>query len=168
MQGYNKFRELCALSKIDSMTSSKPPSFIFKKRWALLRKLYATPNEIDLYIGGIMEKTRKGMPGPTFTCINRKQFVSALEGKYSKYSQRVKVFILCNRFISSGDRFFFTHSGSTAKYNFQQIQQLNRRRLRDIVCENTMIPRAQMNLFQTKGIPKPCSKYNYLDVSLFL
>ena len=79
--GYNHFRELCGLSKIKSLSTPTPPSFINKRRWNVLRKMYSSPEDIDLFVGGVMEKTRKGMPGPTFTCINAEQFEALLKGK---------------------------------------------------------------------------------------
>ena len=79
--GYNQFRELCGLSKIKSLSNPTPPSFINRRRWNVLRQMYSSPEDIDLFVGGVMEKTRKGMPGPTFTCINAEQFEALLKGK---------------------------------------------------------------------------------------
>ena len=145
------------------MISEEPPSFLSQTKWSLLQKIYSAPDEIDLYIGGIMETTRRGMPGPTFTCINGKQFESLLKGKFKKKVYFQKYFFFC-----LGDRFFFTHVGQYTRFKFMARKQLNRRRFRDIVCQNTKIQTAQINLFKTRGSKVPCSQINPLDISFFV
>lgn len=62
------------------MTSKDPPSHISPEGWMTLKALYAAPEDIDLYVGGLMEETVEGLPGPTFTCINALQFSRILKG----------------------------------------------------------------------------------------
>ena len=86
------------------------------------------------------------------------------------------VYLLClydlhlnsNSFFILGDRFFFTHAGRFKRFHFKLRKLLFKRRLRDIVCENTKIPQAQKNLFKTRGSKISCSDTNPLDISLFI
>ncbi len=43
---------------------------MLRELWADLRKLYTSPNDIDLFVGGLLELGDKGsLVGPTFRCI---------------------------------------------------------------------------------------------------
>ena len=86
------------------------------------------------------------------------------------------VYLLClydlhlnsNSFFILGDRFFFTHAGRFKRFHFKSRKLLFKRRLRDIVCENTKIPQVQKSLFKTRGSKISCSETNPLDISLFI
>jgi len=34
--------------------SAEPPTYISNKKWSLLKQIYSTPDDIDLYVGGNM------------------------------------------------------------------------------------------------------------------
>jgi len=87
LPGYNSWRRFCGLSSISSMTQR--PSEIPRNQWEVLQTLYSSPNQIDLFTGGLAETpVTDGLTGPTFNCIKAKQFAS----------------------LKDGDRFFFTHA----------------------------------------------------------
>ncbi len=71
-------------------------------------------------------------------------------------------------------RFFFTHSGATAKsagnpapFTPAQLSALRRRTLRDLVCENTAVARAKGDFLKIQGEEADCRETNSLDFDLF-
>ena len=67
------------------------PQAFDSKAWNLLKEIYIHPKDIDLFIGGLLEKKlpNKGILGPMFGYIVAEQF----------------------RRLKDGDRFFFTQQG---------------------------------------------------------
>ena len=86
--------------------------------FSIIGQLYDTPEDIELYPGGLSEKpTEPGKLGPTFSCIIGEQF----------------------RNLKFGDRFFFTHTNvqPSAKFCSSDLKLMQKRTLRDILCDNT-------------------------------
>lgn len=47
-----------------------PPPEVRADAWQRVQQLYATPNDIDLFTGGLIENAVPGgLSGPTFNCI---------------------------------------------------------------------------------------------------
>ena len=70
LQGYTAYRQACVPAR------GKPASFadlagpIRRRDVARLRRLYAHVDDVDLFVGGILERHRGGgILGPTFRCI---------------------------------------------------------------------------------------------------
>ena len=100
------------------MADSDRPEEISSTQWTVLRDLYHSPEDIDLFVAGLAEsRVPGGLTGRTFTCILARQF-SALK---------------------TGDRFFFTHKDQAGSFNQEQLRQIRSRRLSDIICQNTDI-----------------------------
>merc|ERR1719341_637140 len=53
LPGYNSWRKFCGLSSISSM--SRRPSEIPTNQWEVLQTLYSSPDQIDLFTGGLAE-----------------------------------------------------------------------------------------------------------------
>ena len=118
LAGYNHWRKFCGLNEIRSMADSDRPEEISSTQWTVLRTLYHSPEDIDLFVAGLAEsRVPGGLTGRTFTCILARQF-SALK---------------------TGDRFFFTHRGQAGSFNQEQLRQIRSRKLTDIICQNTDI-----------------------------
>lgn len=88
MPGYNTYRQVCGLPPIDNfqdlLTTMDGP--VVNR----LASIYRSVDDIDLYIGGLVERHLPGsMLGPVFTCIIAEQFARSKEG----------------------DRFFYEHGG---------------------------------------------------------
>ncbi|EDO41978.1 predicted protein, partial [Nematostella vectensis] len=71
--GYNTYREICGLRNVRSFSellSEIPNSHIVN-----LRNVYEHVDDIDLFVGGMMERPLPGgVLGPTFSCLLGKQF----------------------------------------------------------------------------------------------
>jgi len=68
IENYNKFRKMCGLESLTSWFNK--PKEISLGFWEKLRKVYKTPQQIELFSGGISESPVSGsVPGPTFSCI---------------------------------------------------------------------------------------------------
>ena len=88
LPGYNAFREVCGMKKVDSFDYFA--DFIPEKIVDRLKLIYAHPDDVDLFIGGISEIPVHGaLLGPTFQCLVGDQF------------KRLKF----------GDRFWFEETG---------------------------------------------------------
>ncbi|GMT14395.1 hypothetical protein PFISCL1PPCAC_5692, partial [Pristionchus fissidentatus] len=79
LQSYNHYRKLCnlrALQSFDEWTEVSDQDV--RKR---VSELYSSPEELDLYTGGILEEPAdNSLVGPTFACIISEQFVRLREG----------------------------------------------------------------------------------------
>ena len=138
--GYNKFREMCNLPILTSFSQNitEIPADI----WATFRSLYADVNDIDLFPGAISEKPvdNDALLGPTFSCIIAKQFHN----------------------LKFGDRFFFTHRNRVEWFYNKQLntmlEQLEMRRLSDIICDNTDLTEIQLDAMRVPDYTNPVIK----------
>ena len=121
---------------------NKKPETISQANWDLLQRIYLHPHHIDLIVGGFAEQSfGGGILGKTFRHIIGKQFEA----------------------LRSGDRFFFTHTGNM---NNEELAQIRKRTLADILCDNTDLQRVKKNMFKRK-IPMQCNTSTSLDINKF-
>ena len=66
--GYNAYRKACGVRELKSW--NQRPTEITKEYWNKLKEVYESVDDIDLYVGGVGEKSvRGGVVGPTFACL---------------------------------------------------------------------------------------------------
>ena len=72
LAGYNKYRELCGLARANTFTDFLEINPV----WAgNLAKLYPHPDDVDLFVGMLLEKkVEGGIVGPTLGCLLGRQF----------------------------------------------------------------------------------------------
>ena len=79
MQGFNDYRAVCGLPravKFDQLLDTMPKEVVPK-----LASLYASVDDVDLYIGGLVERHLPGsLLGPVFSCIIADQFARLKQG----------------------------------------------------------------------------------------
>lgn len=149
---YNTYRNLCGLTTLT--TWGFRPAEINSIAWSRLQSLYTTPNDIDLFTGGLVENpVAGGLSGTTFNCLKGVQFARA----------------------KFGDRFFFTHGNQAGSFTPAQITQLRARTLGDIICEsgNTQQTETPRNVFLVPGPNNPwvsCNdpSRNRLNIATFV
>lgn len=93
LAGYNTYRGLCGLPRVTSfqqLLTVMEPSVVER-----LAAVYRSVDDIDLYIGGLVERHLPGsMLGPVFSCIIADQFAR----------------------LKEGDRFFYEHGGQPGSF----------------------------------------------------
>lgn len=145
---YNTVRKALGLNPISNWTdinpvlaASKPE--IFEK----LAKAYKDNiNNIDLYVGGMLESVPgEGRPGPLFRRIIKEQF------------ERIR----------DSDRFWFENEAMGGVFSREEIREIKKIRLWDILVNATEIPAeaVQRNLFVFKS-GDPCPQPSQLNSSL--
>ena len=144
LPSYNAFRILCGQSEICSWRDR--PSNILSEQWDDLREIYNSPNDIDLFTGGLAETlSGGGLTGKTFQCIKEKQFEAILEG----------------------DRYFFTHDNVPFRWSNTQVNNIKIRPLAQIICDNTKLEKVRSNVFLASSSLLECPSTSTLNVSLF-
>ncbi|WKX96700.1 hypothetical protein Q1695_012831 [Nippostrongylus brasiliensis] len=79
LKPYNEYRKLCQLKPITNF--NEWPEVTEKVVRERVAQLYRTPDDLDLYVGGILEEPIQGsLVGPTFACIIAEQFVRLRDG----------------------------------------------------------------------------------------
>ena len=116
--------------------------------WDILRSVYIRPADIDLFVGGLLERRieGQGVLGHVFGHIVGEQF----------------------RRLKDGDRFFFTHIGHEHSFTTAAIEAIKRRRLSDVLCDNTILNNIATNVFVSDSPRMNCSSSmakNNLDLS---
>ncbi|XP_030372346.1 peroxidasin, partial [Scaptodrosophila lebanonensis] len=108
--GYNVYRQFCNLTvaqSFDDLSAEISNSAIREK----LRELYGHPDNIDVWLGGILEdQVEGGKVGPLFQCLLVEQF----------------------RRLRDGDRLFYENPGVFMPEQLQQIKQSN---LGRVLCD---------------------------------
>lgn len=134
---YVRWREPCALSPIrdfDDLDKVIPPSTASK-----FRSVYSSVEDIDLFSGGIAEKSVKGgLVGPTFACIIGQQFNN----------------------LRRGDRFWYENSENG--FTGGQLRQIRRVTLSQVLCITmddieTVQPFVFLTRDTLKNQPLPCN-----------
>ncbi|XP_053276431.1 eosinophil peroxidase [Pleuronectes platessa] len=123
LPGYNKWRKHCGLSQPKNLTelaSVLNNTYIAKK----LLDLYHTPDNIDVWMGGVAEPfVRGGRVGPLFACLIATQFQK----------------------IRQGDRLWWENDGV---FTDAQRASLRETSLARIICDNTGITELPKRPFQ--------------------
>lgn len=133
LPSYNTWRKWCGLSEVTSFEVKRNGGLEHhdNETAAVLSELYTSPNDIDLYSGGVSEvHVDGGSVGPTFACIISRQF-SAL---------RV------------GDRYWYENNDTTTGFTSGQLDSIKKIELSKLICENMDIPDIQRTAFLTPKI----------------
>ncbi|XP_069470956.1 myeloperoxidase-like isoform X1 [Ambystoma mexicanum] len=143
LPGYNDWRRFCGLSQPQNLAQLRT----VLQNGDLARKLmnlYGTPNNIDIWLGGVAEPSLPGGKlGPLLACIIGNQF----------------------RVARDGDSFYYENRGV---FSSAQRQALERMTLARIICDNTGITEVPRNVFLGNTYPRDfvrCNEIPALDLS---
>ncbi|OPL32982.1 hypothetical protein AM593_04970, partial [Mytilus galloprovincialis] len=85
VSGYNTWREICGLEPIKSFNK-------FGKFGNALKELYNEPDDVDLFIGAMLEKDAGFNVGPTFQCLLGMQYQRIKRGDRFWYERPCEIF----------------------------------------------------------------------------
>nr|ATU82497.1 venom peroxidase [Lethocerus distinctifemur] len=142
---YNEFRALCGLPRARSFADLH--DVIKPENVNRLTQLYGDVNDVDLFVGGVLEvPVPGGMTGPTFQCIISQQF--------SRWKH--------------GDRFFYEHGNQAGTFTPAQLSAIKKTTLSSLFCLNSNIQVMQPRAFllpSRRNPLIPCNKITHLDLS---
>nr|XP_005992326.1 PREDICTED: myeloperoxidase-like [Latimeria chalumnae] len=129
LPGYNAWRRFCNLSEprnVDELANVLKNRDLAQK----LIDLYGTPNNIDVWIGGLSEPfVTNGRVGPLFACLIGYQFQK----------------------LRDGDRYWWEKEGEFTKSQHDALQQTS---LSRIICDNTWIDTVPRETFTYRPYPQ--------------
>lgn len=130
LRSYNDWRKVCHLPTAKTFADFRdviPLQDIEK-----LTRVYQHVDDVDLFIGGILERPKRGaLVGPTFLCIVGDQF------------SRLKI----------GDRFYYENGKFNSKFSAAQLDELRKTSLARILCDNSdNIQHIQPLVFVNAGV----------------
>ncbi|XP_060585355.1 peroxidasin homolog pxn-1-like [Ruditapes philippinarum] len=144
---YNDYREFCGLDRLADEWDNEPlDDFVEGIKDKLIEAGYESPADIDLFTGGLIEKSveEAGGLGPTFECLIGEQF------------KRMKF----------GDRFWF-QSRATG-YNKKQIDEIRKYTLSNVLCANYGYSTVQYpNAFKNKNEMRKCDEIIDMNFTVF-
>ncbi|XP_062125427.1 LOW QUALITY PROTEIN: peroxidase [Drosophila sulfurigaster albostrigata] len=146
LPSYNDVRELCGLRRAnywDELSTEIPNDKI-----ALLRKLYASPDDVELNVGGTVEfHLPESIFGPTMQCIIAKQFLNTRRG----------------------DRFFFEHENHLSGFSRSQLAEIRKVSAASLFCLNVQgLYEVQPNVFvfpNSRNVLLNCNDIPQVDIS---
>ncbi|XP_076462885.1 salivary peroxidase/catechol oxidase-like [Babylonia areolata] len=138
---YNHFRKVCGFPAIRNFSE-------FGEMNMKLQHLYRSVDNIDLFVGGLMERpVNGGTVGPTFACIIAQQFHA----------------------LKYGDRFYFETDRIPEGFTDDQLQAILNVTLSKVFCVTTGLDMVQKQVFLPWGDRLNCTtiKEHFLDYSLW-
>nr|AAT27427.1 chorion peroxidase [Aedes aegypti] len=144
---YNDYREWAGLGRITDFNQ-------LGEVGALLAQVYESPDDVDLWPGGVLEPPAEGaVVGPTF--------VALLSAGYTRYKR--------------ADRYYFTNGPEVnpGALTLQQLGEIRRTTLAGIICANADhkedFYQAQEALRQSSAdnVPVPCTRYDTVNLGLW-
>ncbi|XP_068792535.1 thyroid peroxidase [Struthio camelus] len=129
LPGYNDWREFCGLPKLETETDLNTV-INNQKVTEKIMELYHNPNNIDVWLGGLVEDFPPGArTGPLFACIIGKQMKA----------------------LRDGDRFWWENDNV---FTEAQKHELRKHSLSRVICENTGISEVPVDAFQLGKFPE--------------
>lgn len=115
---------MSAVKNFDDLQSTTSKSQI-----NALKKIYSSPNDVDLIVGGLIEKPiGASLLGPTFSCIIGEQMLRTRRG----------------------DRFFYTNPNQPKPFTKIQLKEIQKSSLARIFCDNSdQIRMMQPNVYES-------------------
>ncbi|UXI17278.1 serine/threonine-protein phosphatase 2A regulatory subunit B [Sarcoptes scabiei] len=111
--GYNFYREWCGLQRAETFEDLIP--MVGNRTASLYSQLYAHPDDIDLWSGGVSEvPIKNALIGPTFACIIARNFAN----------------------IRKGDRFWYENAGFPSSFTLDQLREIRKASQAKIICTN--------------------------------
>ncbi|EDW13693.1 peroxidase [Drosophila mojavensis] len=146
LPSYNDLREFCGLRRAHEW--SEFVTEIPREKINLLRKLYASPADVELSVGGTLEFHVPGsLFGPTLQCVVGKQFQNTRRG----------------------DRFFFERENHLSGFSRSQLAEIRKISLASLFCNNVQsLHYIQPNVFifpNTRNILISCNDIPQLDLT---
>ncbi|GFN82742.1 chorion peroxidase [Plakobranchus ocellatus] len=137
---YNAFRKFCGLPPV---TSFRSPVLSPKNR---LEAVYDHVDDIDLFIGGVVERPVSGSQvGPTFACLIAQQFHD----------------------IKFGDRFFYETEHPREGFTAAQLGEIKAIKLSNVMCITTGLDKIQpFTMFlpdNGKNQKQSCKKMGFIN-----
>ncbi|XP_013100103.2 peroxidase isoform X1 [Stomoxys calcitrans] len=148
LASYNDYREYCGLPR--AYKWSDFATEISQEKISLMQKFYASPDDVDLNVGGSLEgHSPEAIFGPTFQCIMTSQFLTT----------RVS------------DRFFFEHDDAHSGFTPEQLAEIRKVTLAGLFCANTInLKCIQSNVFvfpDDENVLVPCKSIPQLNLKLW-
>ncbi|XP_046564387.1 peroxidasin-like [Haliotis rubra] len=131
LPGYNDWRRWCGLPEAENFSTGLGGLVDHPEDAAAsLRALYRTPDDIDLFSGGVSERPLNGgLLGNTFSCIVGSQF----------------------ELLKIGDRFWYETDDAVVGFTPEQLAEIRKTSLSRVVCDNTDTVIIQPNAFKKAG-----------------
>ncbi|XP_043257437.1 peroxidase-like isoform X2 [Colletes gigas] len=148
LASYNSFREYCGLPRAKYFADFT--DYISIANVEKLSELYASPDDVDLTVGGSLEAHIPGtQAGPTFLCILTRQF----------YRTRV------------GDRFWFERGDNEVAFTIEQLNEIRKSSISRLFCDNSdhitnMQPKGFQQVSQSNPVVS-CENIPAVDLSLW-
>ncbi|XP_071150270.1 chorion peroxidase-like [Mytilus edulis] len=136
---YNDWREFCGLKRFTFQDFPKKLQYV-------LQDLYTSCDDIDLYVGGLLERSKNGRVGETFACLIGKQF------HLTKY----------------GDRYWYERK--ECGFTEAQLNAIKKMTMSKVLCENFGLDRIQKKAFlrpENKGKLRFCDTLPGLNLFLW-
>lgn len=144
LPSYVKYRNMCGLKNADGFSDLNGE--IPTEQINLLKSVYQDVSDIDLWIGGLSEKSRSpsALLGPTFSCIIGKEF----------------------RDLKYGDRLFYENGPNKklgtkdTSFKARELAEIKKVTLSGLICNNFDIDSIQINAFKMvskDNLQVPCS-----------
>lgn len=129
LPAYIQFRSLCGLQNAQQFSDFNDS--MSQENIAMLSKIYSSPQDVDLIVGGILEDLdTDSLLGPTFSCLISDQLT------------RTK----------NGDRYFYTNEDQPKPFSTAQLNEIRKVTLARIFCDNSdNITMIQPNVFEIVG-----------------
>ncbi|XP_076294516.1 peroxidase [Lasioglossum baleicum] len=148
LASYNQFREYCGLPRAKYFTDFT--DYISPSNVEKLSQLYASPDDVDLAVGGALETHVPGtLSGPTFLCILTRQF----------YRTRV------------GDRYWYERGDHQLAFTIEQLNEIRKASISRLFCDNgDHIKKMQPRGFERVSPKNPimrCANLPSVDLSLW-
>jgi len=132
LPGYTRFRALCGGGKVERFSDLS--SVMRKSNIKSLRSVYQDVADIDLFVGGLMEKKLAGgLLGPTFSCIIADQMFRTM----------------------FGDRFFYSLTNTSHPLTPDMIAEIKNSNLAAMLCDNSDVGTMQPAAFRTVSYRNP-------------
>jgi len=113
--GYVEYRRICQVGKANSFNDLT--SNISPQRVNLLKQVYKSVEDIDLYVGMTLERPSQNgaLVGDTFLCLIGDQFAR----------------------LKWGDRYFYDLRNQPGSFNLNQLNEIRKTSLARLICDNT-------------------------------
>jgi hypothetical protein len=142
LPSYNHWRRFCKLGSLRTWEDVGRSWILNGEQVSRLRRLYVVTRDIDVFLGGVLEKpVGGGLVGPLFRCLIHRQFL----------------------LLKNNDDYFHTKDERVVK----AIQPIKSRLFAHLICKNTGLKEVRSDPLSLKSPFVPCASLPDINYSAF-